>query len=105
MTKRNVSVISIFLLLVLSATLLAACGANSSTNNTPATSAPSSGNSSGQTLMQERCSACHSINRVTSARKTADQWKQTVDRMVSRGAQLSAQEEQTLVDYLAQTYK
>ncbi len=105
MTKRTVSIISIFLLLVLSATLLAACGANSPTNNTPATSATSSGSSSGQTLMQEHCSVCHSIDRVTSRQKTADQWKQTVDRMILRGAQLTPQEEQTLVDYLAQTYK
>jgi mono/diheme cytochrome c family protein len=101
MNRRTFSIISIFLLVLLLAILLAACGSNSQT----ATSAPSSGGSTGQALMQERCSACHSVNRVTSAQKTADQWKQTVDRMIARGAQLSSQEEQTLVDYLAQTYK
>jgi mono/diheme cytochrome c family protein len=105
MSKRTVSIISIFLLVLLSATLLAACGSNSPTS-APATSAPSSGGSSnGQTLMQERCSVCHSTARITSAHKTADEWKTTVDRMISHGAKLSSQEEQTLVDYLAQTYK
>ena len=102
MSKRTVSIISIFLLILLSATLLAACRSNSPTS-APATSAPSSSN--GQTLLQERCSVCHSTDRVTSAHKTADAWKTTVDRMISHGAKLSSQEEQTLVDYLAQTYK
>jgi hypothetical protein len=55
--------------------------------------------------MQERCSVCHSLVRITSSHKTADQWKATVERMITHGAQLSAQEEQTLVDYLAQNYK
>ncbi len=59
----------------------------------------------GQTLMQQRCSVCHSLDRITSAHKTADQWKTTVERMISHGAQLSPQEEQILIDYLAQNYK
>jgi hypothetical protein len=59
----------------------------------------------GQTLMQERCSVCHSTGRITSAHKTADQWKATVDRMISHGANLTAAEETTLVDYLAANYK
>jgi hypothetical protein len=36
---------------------------------------------------------------------SADRWKTTVERMVNNGAQLSSQEQQTLVDYLAQNYK
>jgi hypothetical protein len=54
--------------------------------------------------MQQRCSACHSLSRVTSVQKTAAQWKSTVDRMVNNGAQLTPAEEQTLVTYLAQNY-
>jgi mono/diheme cytochrome c family protein len=100
MNRRMVSLICIILLVVLSGALLASCGSSSS----PTTTAGGS-SSEGQALMQARCSVCHSLNRITSAHKTADQWKTTVDQMISNGAQLSAQEEQTLVDYLAQNYK
>jgi cytochrome c-type biogenesis protein CcmH/NrfF len=100
MTKRMISFINILLLIVLAATLLASCGSSSS----PAPSS-SGGSSAGQTLMQTRCSVCHSLQRVTSVHKTADQWKSTVDRMINNGAQLTSQEEQTLIDYLAQNYK
>jgi cytochrome c-type biogenesis protein CcmH/NrfF len=55
--------------------------------------------------MQQRCTVCHSANRVTSAHHTAADWKNTVDRMINKGAQLSSTEEQTLIDYLAQNYK
>ena len=103
MSKRNVSITSIFFLILLSAAFLAACG---SSGSTPVPSAPSSGGTtSGQALMQARCSVCHSTDRITSAHKTAADWKTTVDRMISHGAQLTPQEEQTLVDYLATTYK
>jgi hypothetical protein len=59
----------------------------------------------GQTLMQDRCTACHSLERVISAHKTGDEWKITVDRMMNRGVQLTPQEEQALITYLAQNYK
>jgi hypothetical protein len=80
------------------ALVLVACG-----KGTTSTSGPT-GTTSGQTLMQERCTACHSTDRITSAHKTSDQWKTTVGRMVGKGAQLNTQEQQTLIDYLAQTY-
>jgi mono/diheme cytochrome c family protein len=103
MNKRKNSYISILLLIVLAGILLAACGSSSSA---PASSGGTNAGSTltGQTLMQQRCSVCHSLNRVTSAQKTVDQWKTTVDRMINNGAQISPAEEQTLVAYLAQTY-
>ena len=94
--------ISIFLLVLLSATILAACGSN----NAPATFAPTlTSSTDGHALMLDHCSRCHNITRVTSAHKTAAQWKITVDRMNARGARLTPADEQTLIDYLAQTYK
>lgn len=105
MSKRTVIVISVFITALFAATLLAACGSKASPSPS-ATSAPSSGGSlDGQALMQQRCTVCHSTDRITSAHKTADQWKMTVDRMIGHGAQLSPQEEQTLINYLAQNYK
>lgn len=91
--------------------LLASCGSSSTSATTiPATSAPTaesntSSTMDGQALLQERCTVCHSLDRVEREHETADEWKTTVDRMISNGAQLDPQEEQVLVDYLAQTYK
>lgn len=100
MNKRTFSLISTLLLTLLIGTLLAACGTSKTTP------APASGGSSdGQTLMQERCSVCHSTDRITTAHKTADKWTTTVERMVGKGAQLDSQEQQTLIDYLAANYK
>ncbi len=101
MSKRIMPLISILLLVVLAGTFLASCGSNSS----PTSTSSSGSASDGQMLMQQRCSVCHSLDRITSAHKTASQWKMTVDRMINNGAQLSTQEEQTLVAYLAQNYK
>ena len=101
MEKRIISLITILLLIIMAGTMLASCGSSSTT----ASSSSGGGSNAGATLMQTRCSVCHSLDRVTSAHKTADQWKISVDRMINRGAQLSPEEEQTLINYLAQNYK
>jgi hypothetical protein len=98
------SITSIVLMTVMVAILLPSCGSKSATATTVPVSSGTGGASDGQALMQERCSVCHSTSRITSAHKTADQWASTVERMISHGAQLDSQEQQTLVDYLAQTY-
>jgi cytochrome c5 len=102
---KKVYSVSVFLAvaLLLMSILLSACGQASSTGSTSSSSTPG-GTLDGQTLMQERCSVCHSLARVESAQKTANQWKTTVDQMIARGAQLTPDEETTLVNYLAQTY-
>jgi len=96
MKKQNISFIIIFLVILIVGMLLESCGSNTPT---------SSSSGDGQTLMQGRCSVCHSLDRVLSAHKTTDQWTVTVQRMVSHGAQLTAQEQQTLIEYLAANYK
>jgi transposase-like protein len=52
-----------------------------------------------------RCASCHNLDRTTKAKKTADQWQQTVTQMVNKGAKLSAEEQSVLIEYLAKTYK
>ena len=88
--------ISLVLTVLLIGTFLSACGTSSSSG---------AGSTDGLSLMQSRCSVCHSTDRITSAHKTAADWKITVDRMISHGAQLNATEEQTLINYLAANYK
>jgi cytochrome c5 len=96
-------------LLVTMGLLLAACGSKAKSTATQssapaqATVAPST-TSDGEALLNDRCTKCHSINRVTSAKKSASDWQKTVSRMVSNGAKLTSEEQQVLVDYLAKTY-
>ncbi len=58
----------------------------------------------GATLVDTRCSICHSTARIKSAHKTRDEWDQTVTRMIGKGAQLTDEEKAALIDYLAKTY-
>ena len=58
----------------------------------------------GELLLEERCTACHTLARVESAQKTRDAWASTVDRMIGYGAQLSDAERTVVIDYLAETY-
>jgi hypothetical protein len=94
MFKHIQTRVSILILGILICTFIVSC----STGNTSA-------GTGGQSLMQDRCSVCHSITRISSAHKTAAEWTTTVQRMVSLGAQLNQQEQQTLIDYLTATYK
>lgn len=59
----------------------------------------------GATLLEQRCSVCHPSSRPKSKQKTPEQWEATVTRMIGKGAKLSIEEKQVLVDFLSQTYK
>jgi ferredoxin-NADP reductase len=53
-------------------------------------------------LMQRRCSKCHNLDRVVGARKDAQGWIATVNRMRSMtGAGISEPEARTIVSFLA----
>lgn len=57
-----------------------------------------------QALVQERCTGCHGLDRVTSVRKTRAEWTETVARMISKGARLNTTEQNTVIEYLTKTY-
>lgn len=98
--RGNRVVLGMVVLLVITVGFVSACGG-------PAPGQPpeeESVEADGQTLLQERCSECHSLDRVTGTEKTQAEWEQTVTRMVGRGAELSEEEQVVLVDYLAETY-
>jgi hypothetical protein len=52
-------------------------------------------------LLQEKCSVCHTLARVHQARKDRSEWEKTIDQMIKNGARLSESERQELLDYLA----
>jgi cytochrome c5 len=58
----------------------------------------------GETLLEERCTQCHDLERTTQQQKDRAGWTQTVERMVNQGAQLNAEEQAILIDYLVETY-
>lgn len=95
--------------------ILAACllmmpalfACDSRTPQTPAKSQPAAvpaPGSIGATLLETRCSVCHSADRPKGARKTRAEWERTVTRMISNGAQLAESEKTILVEHLAKTY-
>lgn len=59
---------------------------------------------SGLTLLNDWCTECHTLDRVRSASKTQEEWRETVTDMVDRGADLDEQEQEVLLEYLAQVY-
>lgn len=82
--------------------LLTACSSESTTSAT----APSNSDttSDGATLLQERCTVCHTLSRVESAKNTSAEWGSIVDQMIGKGAKLSSDEKALVVDYLSVTY-
>ena len=58
----------------------------------------------GQQLVETRCAECHTLDRVTSASKSQQEWADTVDRMIERGASVDDQERESVVGYLAENY-
>lgn len=55
-------------------------------------------------LLQEHCSACHTLDTVTAQNKTADEWAETMDRMVDHGMQITPEDSKKVTDFLAAHY-
>jgi cytochrome c5 len=58
----------------------------------------------GKSIVQRSCNACHALGVITSKRASPDQWSQVVNEMVSRGADLSDDEIDTLIQYLSTNF-
>ena len=54
----------------------------------------------GKEVLESRCGDCHGLDRVTSKTKDRAGWQSTVNRMISKGANLNADEKAALIDYL-----
>ncbi|MBN1770455.1 MAG: hypothetical protein JXB32_04270 [Deltaproteobacteria bacterium] len=54
-----------------------------------------------EALLQQRCTACHGLDKVRGARHDAAGWGASIDRMIGYGAAVSARERARLVRYLA----
>jgi hypothetical protein len=58
----------------------------------------------GKNLVMKVCTVCHELTRITSKRRTKDQWSDTVDKMAARGAKASDEEFEVIVTYLAKYF-
>jgi competence ComEA-like helix-hairpin-helix protein len=82
------------------ASVLVLCLATSA----PAGKAPALPPGKGKAIVARTCKNCHALKVVTSKRATKEQWSALVDQMVSRGADLSDDEIDVVVDYLAKNF-
>lgn len=54
-----------------------------------------------KTLIENTCTECHGLEQVVNNPMTAEKWRSTVNRMVKKGATLSPEEIDTVVEYLS----
>ena len=73
--------------LVSIASLLAACGGTE-----------------GERLLQKRCTSCHEKAEVVEIGRTREDWTRVVNQMSIFGAELDEDEQDVLIEYLAETY-
>jgi len=72
----------------------------------PATTAPAvapapTAAPDGKTLLETRCTKCHTLDRVHKKKTDRSGWEKIVAQMVKNGAAVTEAERQTLVEYLA----
>ncbi|HGJ65790.1 TPA: cytochrome c [bacterium] len=54
----------------------------------------------GKKLVEERCTVCHSTDKIYSEVEDRAGWEKYVDDMIKRGAKLNAEERGKVLDYL-----
>ncbi|MDP2180974.1 MAG: hypothetical protein Q8K99_00190 [Actinomycetota bacterium] len=54
-------------------------------------------------LVQQKCTLCHTIDRVEQASKSREEWVSTVDRMKTNGLVVTDEEYGLIVDFLSGT--
>ncbi len=58
----------------------------------------------GQDVVLRMCANCHDVERVTEVRNTKRDWANVVDDMVSRGAEGSEADANTVIGYLTRNF-
>ena len=58
----------------------------------------------GKAIATENCQACHKLTNLTKAHKSLDDWKETVQTMIERGANVPDDKVDILVQYLAKNF-
>jgi cytochrome c5 len=87
----------------------ASAPADSGSSAAPASAAPAKAivelpEGDGKAIATENCQACHKLTNLTKAHKSLDDWKDTVQTMIDRGANVPADKVDILVEYLAKNF-
>jgi len=53
-----------------------------------------------ETLITDKCSSCHSTSLVFSADYNEEGWSNTIDDMIEKGAKVTDEEKQIMIDWL-----
>lgn len=93
---------------LVSAAVLTGCGGATDTGTTPetppaaTTDAPAGDASDAAALAQQKCTMCHSYERVAAANYDKAGWTDTVTRMQQNGCVLTEEEKTRIIDYLSE---
>lgn len=58
----------------------------------------------GKEVVQRQCLSCHNVRIATNKRGNEDDWADTVSKMIGRGANISDDDAETIVEYMAAHY-
>ena len=58
----------------------------------------------GKDVVVKLCTSCHDADNFTSKKHTKEEWKSVVDTMIGYGAEISDEQAEMIVTYLAKNY-
>jgi len=58
----------------------------------------------GMTLLNDRCTRCHNLDRVINLKESQSGWDRIINKMIGKGAVLNPDQKNILFDYLTQNY-
>lgn len=70
----------------------------------PAANSTAMPDGAGKAIAQKQCAVCHAVTVVTAKHASRSEWEQVVNQMVSRGADLSDDDIDTVLEYLTKNY-
>jgi ABC-type Fe3+-hydroxamate transport system substrate-binding protein len=85
----------IFIILIIALTVF--CNRNSSDTDSTNTI---DNNIDGETLLKDRCTQCHPLDRVYNKAYTREEWTEVIEDMIDKGAKLNDEEKEILIEDL-----
>ncbi len=58
----------------------------------------------GPKIIEQSCSRCHGLEYISGSNKSAELWRETIEKMVGKGSTIAADEQEVLVDYLVKYF-
>ncbi len=55
-------------------------------------------------ILQNHCTTCHGLDKVTEKRRQASEWKAVLERMINYGLEIGPEDEMSILDYLKTNY-